>query len=161
MAYSFAGLSSDLAALGKLVSDSPTLQHKIGGAAKTAALEVAAKDLGPDRSFSGFPRKVPLNAGYDTGTPVVLHLRPAGLWSLAQDGRKRSGAILPKKGRRNLARRRGKTTAVMTPRGPRYRSSFRPTKGHKTIDDLMKRLDKDVPDALLEGVNDASRKVFG
>lgn len=115
------------------------LRQVLGMAAKDAAREEAARDLGADRAFSGFRRKVQLDAGYDlTPNGIRLNLRPAGLWSLASDGRRSNRYVIPRKGRR---RRRGHRPAVSTPAGPRYLSRTGTTRGHGTLDRLEARLD--------------------
>jgi hypothetical protein len=121
---------------------------KAGMAAKDAALEAASDALGGDRKFSGMRRKTALSAGYDTvsNTEVRLNLRPAGLWVLAQDGRKASGAIYPRRGnRKGATAQRGR--AVMTPYGPRARSSYGPSRGPSAITNAYRQASKDVPKA--------------
>lgn len=109
-------------------------------AGKTAALKAAAADLGGDRAFSGLRRKAPLGAGYDTrGTEAVINFRPAGLWRLADQGRRRSGVIAPRK--------RGGRRAVLTPDGPRARSSYRSSRGLGTYNDAVHDAQRTVPKA--------------
>lgn len=139
--------------LQRLVDNTEPMQHAIGQFAKETALDGAAKDLGADRSFSGWRRKVALGAGYDLGTPVVLNLRPAGMWFLAEDGRKRNKRIYPKK--------RGGKKAVMTPRGPRAYSTSKRSKGLGTITDVERAIDKGIVKAAEKGLNEMTRKVFG
>lgn len=81
-----------------------------GLAGKDAALDTAASDLGGDRSFSGLRRRVPLGAGFDDvgNTQIRLNFRPAGLWKLAESGRRAGKVIRPRKAR-----------ALATPHGPR------------------------------------------
>lgn len=150
MADSFAEFA---ARLGKL-DDPATLKRiaaKGGDAGKRAALRAAVDSLGGDRRFSGMRRASPLNAGYDdaAGSSVAINLRPAGLWVLAQQGRRRSGPIYPRNGsRKGSGPRRGR--AVRTPYGPRARSSFRPSRGLGTVEDAMRMMKDDVPRAAAE-----------
>lgn len=85
-----------------------------GMAGKAAALEAAASDLGGDRAFSGLGRKVALSAGFDDvgGSQIRLNFRPAGLWKLAEAGRRPGKAILPRRAK-----------ALTTPEGLRSRST--------------------------------------
>lgn len=133
------------------ITDPATLRRivdKGGMAGKEAALDAAASDLGGDRSFSGLRRKAPLGAGYDAigGTSVQINFRPSGLWMLAEAGRRQSGAIYPRTGAR-----KGKGTvyrrAVMTPQGPRARSSYRPSRGLGTYTDAVRDARVKVPKA--------------
>lgn len=101
-----------------------------GFAAKDAGLEAAADKLGGDRAMSGYKNgNIKLGVGFDTGPwRVDMNHRPKGLWLLADEGRKRSGGIYPRRGRR-----KGSTPtpgrAVLTPFGPRAASSFGPSRG--------------------------------
>jgi len=125
------------------------LRHTAGRTAKETAHDVAAARLGSDRSFSGFRRKIVAKAGYDlTATGVALNLRPEGIWNLADKGVRRSGVILPKKGRRR--RRAGHRPAVRTPRGFRYVSRYRAGqwRGWNILDELEERLNVDVAEAI-------------
>ena len=88
-----ADLSRDLS---RLLDDLEPLQHAVGGFAKETAQDEVQRALGNDRSFSGLRRKAALGAGYDTSSPVILNLRPAGLWFLADEGRKRRKRIFPR-----------------------------------------------------------------
>lgn len=127
--------------LGSALDDLEPMQHVIGQAGKKAALTTFRKSLGADMRMSGFRRKnVKLSAGYDVGQPVLLNLRPKGLVMLADHGRKRSDRIVPRK--------RGKKSAVLTPRGPRAYSSYGPSRGLKVIDHTVKRATEDIPKAL-------------
>jgi hypothetical protein len=125
----------DPAALGRVVQEG-------GMAAKAAALEAAARDLGGDRSFSGMRRKAPLGAGFDrTGaTSVVINFRPAGLWRLASQGRRSSGAI-------KTRGRGGKRALAGGSFGPVARSRFGPSRGLDTYDDAVKKSQTTVPKA--------------
>lgn len=115
-----------------------------GRAGKEAALKAAEADLGGDRAFSGMRRKVPLGAGFDDagGTQVEINFRPAGLWRLAQAGRRSSGTIRP--------RRRGGRRALLTPAGPRASSSYGPSRGLGTFDTAVDRAQREVPKAAVQ-----------
>jgi hypothetical protein len=139
--------------LQRLIDNSEPMRHAVGQFAKEAALDAAAKDLGADRAFSGWRRKVSLGAGYDLGNPVVLNLRPAGMWFLAEDGRKRTKRIFPKK--------RGGKKAVMTPRGPRAYSTSKRSRGLHTLTDAENAINKGIVKAAENGLNEMTRKVFG
>lgn len=151
---------SDLAALRidlqRLLDNTEPLQHAVGQFAKTTALEQVAKDLGSDLAFSGWKSKVRLGAGYDLGTPVVLNLRPAGMWFLAEDGRKRRQRITPK--RRRAAKNPPHPKAVRTPFGWRAYSNSGPSRGHRTITTARDRIDDGIVTAASEGLNDLVRK---
>jgi hypothetical protein len=124
------------------------IADKAGVAGKKAALDAAAKALGGDRRFSGMRKKTALSAGYDVNGPssVSINLRPAGLWMLAEDGRKRSGPIYPRRGaRKGSGAAYGR--AVMTPYGPRARSSYGPSRGSGAVSDVEDRAKRDVPKA--------------
>lgn len=139
--------------LQRLVDSTEPIQHAVGKFGKEAALDAAVRDLGSDRAFSGWSRKVALGAGYDIGNPVVLNLRPAGLWSLAEDGRKRTKQIFPKKG--------GGKSAVLTPRGPRAHSTSTPSRGLNAITDAERAINRGIVKAAEQGLNEMTRKVFG
>lgn len=128
------------------LADGDDFAHVIGGAGKTAALDAAGDSLGADRRFSGMRggRGAALSAGYDVGDPVILKLRPAGLWLLADKGRRRSGTIRPKRARR----RGGRRVAVSTPYGPRAVSRFRPSRGLDTLTDAEDEMNRTIPDAI-------------
>jgi hypothetical protein len=145
--------------LQRLLDDSEPLQHAVGKFAKEEALDVAASDIGADLRFSGFARKVKLGAGYDTGNPVVLNLRPKGMWVLLDSGRKRSKPITPK--RRRAAKSPPRAKAVRTPDGWRASSRSTPSRGHRTIKTLTKSIDRGVVRAAEKGLDDMTRKAFG
>lgn len=98
---------TDRAAVGRIVLAA-------GLAGKATALEAAASDLGGDRAFSGLGRNVSLSAGFDDvgTTQIRLNFRPAGLWMLAEHGRRPGKTILPRN-----------RQALSTPAGPRARST--------------------------------------
>lgn len=127
-----------------------TVQHAMGAAGKTAAHDAATADLGGDRAFSGFGRIIALSAGYDLGDPVLVKLRPDGLWLLAEDGRRRSGAIRPK-------RRRTRRNSTRKPRGRAAVGSggrfvkvgrYGPSRGLNTITDAVDTMNDTVPEAI-------------
>jgi hypothetical protein len=99
---------------------------KAGMTGKKGALLAVAHDLGSDRRFSGMRRKVSLNVGFDPigVDKVELKLRPAGLWKLAQAGRRGSKRV-------GSTRRRG---PFRTPHGFRAAFESRPSRGLHTID---------------------------
>ncbi len=114
------------------------MADQAGQAGKKAALDAASKDLGGDRAFSGWKRKVALGAGYDDmgGSTVRINFRPAGMWRLAEAGRRGSGQIQPRKKR-----------AVLTPQGPRASSSYGPSRGLGTFSDAVDTARREVPQA--------------
>lgn len=148
MAGTLTKLAGELVAI---VDVDDEMQHAMGAAGKAAALEAAARDLGADRRFSGVPsRAAALNAGYDTGNPVVVNLRPEGLWILADAGRRRSGRIVPKPAR---ARRRGDRRPRGRPAvgsGGRYVAVGRygPSAGKQTLTDAIELMDEHVAEAV-------------
>jgi hypothetical protein len=130
------------------------IRHKAGAAGKKAALKAASSDLGGDRAMSNFKSgKVKLGAGYDLvgAHEVKINFRPVGLWSLASAGRRSSGTIKPK--------RRGGKKAVLTPRGPRARSTFGRSSGLSTYEDAVKDAKRDVPRAAAAQFRVEIRKV--
>ncbi len=150
-------MANDLAAFGARLaqvvdgSAKARIMNKAGMAGKKAALEAASDDLGGDRSFSGMRRKAPLGAGYDVeGDLVRVNFRPAGLWNLADKGRRSSGPIRPRKKR-----------AVLTPQGPRARSSYGPSRGLGTVRDAFKKAHRDVPKAAAQQFHAEVARVVG
>lgn len=117
------------------------IANKAGAAAKKSALRAAEGSLGGDRAFSGMRRKARLNAGYDDAGQgqVRINFRPAGLWILADKGRRESGPIKPR------ARR-----AVMTPFGPRASSTYGPSRGLNTLTDAVDDAQRTAPKAARE-----------
>jgi hypothetical protein len=132
--------------LGRLLDNLEPLQHAVGGFAKEEALDAVRRDLGGDMAFSGWRRKVKLGAGYDIGKPVILNLRPAGMWFLAEDGRKRSKKFGPK--------RRGGKKAVLTPRGPRANSTSTRSRGLNTLTDTQQAIERGIVKAAEQGMNE-------
>lgn len=99
----------------RIVDDSAlrNIRFAAGMAGKTAILAAAASDLGPDRSFSGLRRKAPLGVGWDDAgsTMVRFDFKPAGLWKLAESGRRGGKRITVRKTSDPAA-------ALSTPAGP-------------------------------------------
>jgi hypothetical protein len=122
---------------------SPAIYKKVaragGMAGKESALEAASRDLGGDRAFSGMRRKVKLGVGFDqTGpTEITINFRPGGLWTLAQQGRRSSGPIRPKRKRALVGRAFGPVGA----------SRFGPSRGLGTFTDAVTVAKKRVPKA--------------
>jgi hypothetical protein len=100
------------------------ITRDVGMMAKKEATSAAHRSLGADAAMSNFKGgKKRLTAGFDEdGSKVTVNFR--GPWALADKGRKRSGVIKPKKGRR----------AVMTPYGPRAYSRYGPSRGLNTLE---------------------------
>lgn len=107
------------------------IQRAAGMAAKGAALSVAADKLGGDRHFSGWRTKASLGAGFDTqGRIVQLNLRPGGMWTLAEKGRKASD-------KRVVPRKRSGRKAILTPWGPRASARVGASRGLNAITDTV------------------------
>lgn len=132
-----------------LLATSEPLQHELGQAGKEITLEELSRSIGSDRVMSGFKRPVTLNAGYDLGNPVVLNLRPGGLWILVDEGRKRTSRIIPKG--RGKARKR----AITTPQGPRAFAMSRPSRGLRAIERSVNRMvtTDELPNAVVRGLD--------
>lgn len=123
---------------------------KAGMAAKKSALKAASDSLGGDRAFSGMRRKTRLNAGYDAAGPgqIKVNFRPAGLWKLADKGRRSSGTIRPRS-----------KQAVLTPRGPRRTSSYGRSRGLNTLEDAYDDARRTAPKAAREQFSAEVRKL--
>ena len=130
--------------LGSALDDLEPMQHVIGQAGKKAAHDTLERSLGADRAFSGLRRKVRLSAGYDVGKPVILNLRPKGLIMLADQGRKRTTEIRPRK--------RGGKRALVVNGQPRAWSMSRPSKGKKVIQRTVDQAKDDIPKALTKSI---------
>ena len=106
----------------------PAVIKRMGFAAgiegKKAASTVVSSRLGGDMRLSGIrSKRAELKIGFDVdATDVEFKFRPAGLWSLATWGRRRTVGVYP---RVNGRKRRTATyrRAVRTPEGLRARSS--------------------------------------
>lgn len=150
MASEFAPVAQWVERVGKITDDAAIRRILMasGKAGKAAALDVASDALGGDRKFSNWKGKPALAAGFDVGagSEVDIKFRPAGLWVLAEEGRKSSGPIFPRtgrgKGKKIVARR-----ALNTPHGPRSRSSYDPSRGLKAYSKATKEASRKVPDA--------------
>lgn len=120
---------------------SPTAIKRIataaGMAGKAVSLEAAASDLGGDRMFSGLGR-APLGVGFDVVGPtrIQMNFRPAGLWMLAERGRRPGKTILPRRAR-----------ALATPEGPRARSTVGAWGGKGTYSSAVRQARVVVPKA--------------
>ena len=113
------------------------ISHAMGLAGKKAASDAVKADLGADLRMSNMKGNAKLSSGYEIeASVVILSLRPAGLWNLADKGRRRRGTIRPRRKK-----------ALRTPQGIRSLSSFRPSKGLNTIDDAIEIMEKEVPKA--------------
>lgn len=152
MADTFASCAAKIDRVEKALSDD-VMMTRVGLAAKKAALGAAERDVGSDRVMSGFRRKgAKLNARYDIAgsSAVNLELYPKGLWTLANDGRRRlppGGRVYPKKRRGG-----GGAKALNTPYGPRQSVKASRTKGLGTLADAE-------ADALREAYKAADRQV--
>lgn len=142
------------------------LQHAAGQAAKEAALNEAARDLGGDRSFSGMRRRQSLGAGYDTGPDgAFINLRPKGLWILADWGRKRlppQGKVYASLSPTGRKRRKGTNfaSALNTPWGPRFSVRASTWGGHQTRFRAEVRWETEVPEAIEDDLAKQIREVF-
>lgn len=140
-------------------------RHRIstatGQAAKTAALDAAAHDLGGDRAMRNFrDGTVSLRAGYTIrpGT-VAVELRPGGVWVLADRGRRRAGRIYPRRdGRKATGPVPGR--ALLTPVGFRASSSYGPSRGKGTIGRAAAKIGDTVPSATLRQLTDELSKAL-
>lgn len=159
MARTLADFGRDLSKL----TDGAAIRRVVqagGMAGKEAVQDAAASDLGSDRAFSKMRRKVPLSTGFDVegDESVRIKFRPPGLWVLAESGRKREGPIYPRAGsRKGRGAVRGR--AVMTPQGPRARSSFKPSRGLNTYSDAVQGARRKVPKAAAKQFTEEVRKV--
>ena len=133
-------MAGELAGLGARLTSivDPAAQGRIvraaGMAAKRAALDAAARDVGPERTFSGFKRKVRLNVGFDPigHTKIELKLRPAGLWALAERGRRGTKRVaVGGRGRRRIG-------PMVTPYGVKSAFTSKPSRGLNTIDHAVR-----------------------
>jgi len=121
---------------------------KAGYAGKKAGLDAAVSDLGGDRMFSGLGR-APLGVGYDDlGTMVRLNFRPAGLWKLAESGRRPGKPIFPRN-----------REALRTPDGPRARSTTGKWTGKGTFTKAVNDARREVPKAAAKQFHDEIAKV--
>lgn len=160
MAETFASVAAKIDRVERAMSDKD-MMTRVGLAAKKAALEAAERDVGSDRTMSGFRRKsAKLNARYDiTGVSAVnLELYPKGLWMLANDGRRRlpaGGRVVPK------VRRGGSgSKALNTPYGPRRSVKASRSKGLGTLADAETDAQREAYKAADRQVDLVIRTVF-
>jgi hypothetical protein len=125
-----------------------------GNAAKKAATDEAGKAVGGDRAMSGFRGgKVKLGAGYDvTGSTVNLNLRPAGVWKLADQGRRTVKPVRPKK-------RSGKQ-ALKTPWGAKASAKGSRSRGLNVIRHTVAEAERKVPRAAFVALQRELRSQF-
>jgi len=126
------------------------MADKGGTAGKKAGLERARRDLGADLAFSGWRRKVKLGIGWDRSGVgrVVINYRPAGIWVIADEGRRGGKQIKPRRGREPSAPPHPK--AVRTPQGFRARSTVGAWGGKGTLKDAIAAARREVPRAAAE-----------
>jgi hypothetical protein len=124
-----------------------------GMAGKKAGLDAARDDLGGDRAMSNLKRgRAALNVGFDEmgGTSVRINFR--GPWKLADEGRRASGTIRPRRGRR----------ALRMPDGSfRARSRYTPSRGLNTLKDAVNKAQREVPKAAAKAFRVAVAGVAG
>lgn len=131
-----------------------------GFAAKQAALSAVEAKLGADRAMSNYKGgRIKLGVGFDQASwRVDLNHRPKGMWLLADEGRKRSGGIYPRNGRRrNYTPVAGR--AVLTPFGPRASSRFGPSRGTGVFKMAAAREREAAPKAAWEQLQAEFRRV--
>lgn len=124
MAGPLGQLGDDLA---ELVDTSAVAEYADAGglASKEATLRVARSAVGADLSLSGMRRRTRLGVGYDVErSGLTVNLRPAGLWLLTSNGRRRA--------RKVTTRKRG-AAALGTPWGPRETVAGSTSPGKHTI----------------------------
>lgn len=108
--------------------DSPRVVRAAGMAAKNATLDVASDVAGSDRRLSGWGRRggVRLGVGFDEAPgQVTLALRPAGIWTVLEQGRRGGKTVNP--------RSRGGARALATPYGPRRSVQLGRTAGKQAV----------------------------
>jgi hypothetical protein len=136
------------------------VRESMGAAAKKAALEAAADDLGGDRAMSGLRRRsADLRAGYDLAPDTTLNLYPKGLWVLADKGRRDVDRVYPR-GKRSGRQVKGQKKALKTPWGPRAWVSGSQWGGLRTIRDVETRLPIVVPKAAAEALATHIERTF-
>jgi hypothetical protein len=122
-----------------------------GTAGKKSALDAARADLGGDMAMSNLRRgRAKLSAGYDFEGDSTVAINMRGPWRLADQGRRASGKIAPKRGRK----------AVRTPFGPRRSSSYGPSRGLDTYQDAVRDAEQSVPKAAAEQFFDEVARVM-
>lgn len=158
---------SDLRELAAALTNgiTPAARTRVAGAAgmaaKAATLAQVERDLGSDRRFSNMRRKVQLGTGFDItndAETVQMNYRPGGLFLLAERGRIRSGDIRPRRGRPG---RNGRPAALRTPYGYLRSSSFRPSRGLRTLTNAIGLSMGAVTDATGDAIMSELREVIG
>lgn len=139
-----------------------------GMKAKEIAEDEVARDFGQDMRMSGIRSKAKLSTGFDIeGDAVIMHLRPKGLWNLANFGRqnrkvKRDRIYASKAPNRSgRAGRKSNARALKTPYGYRYSVRLSTTPGHgttKRVDDRWS--DGELADAVAKELGVVVSKVF-
>lgn len=107
----------------------------MGEAGKKAALDSARASLGGDRKMRNL-KGAALSAEFDTGGAGDGAVRFGGPWRLAEEGRRKSGMIRPRRKR-----------AVLTQRGPRAYSRYGRSRGLKTYTNAVDKARTTVPKA--------------
>lgn len=104
------------------------IRARLADDAADAIERAAGADLGGDRRFRNMRGggRLGVRRSGGAGGAVQLALVPAGLWGLAQHGRRGRSPIRPRRGR-----------AVLTPAGPRARSTSAPSRGLGTADEAL------------------------
>jgi len=144
------------------------LASRVGVAAKRDVSDAVRGDLGGDEFMSGFTyrgaarKPVKFASGFTirADNVVVLKPRPAGPWSVLEDGRKATRA--PKAAG---AKRRRRVATYGTPWGPRSYSSDRPlligpTQGKHSFRKASVVIARRTPDRVRAEVSKALREVF-
>lgn len=123
------------------------VRGKAGYAGKRAGLDTVASDLGGDRAFSGFGRRVSAGIGYDEigSTTVLLKFRPAGIWKLADTGRRGGKTIVSRRGLGGAGS--GHAPAVRTPDGWRRSATLGEWGGKGTLKAAVAKARVEVPKA--------------
>jgi hypothetical protein len=123
-----------------------------GMAGKKAGLDAAKEDLGGDRAMSNLKRgRARLNVGYDQVGSTSVRINFRGPWKLADEGRRASGTIRPRRGR-----------ALRMPDGSfRARSRYGTSRGLNTLDDAISKARREVPRAAAKAFRAAVAGVAG
>lgn len=121
----------------------------MGDAGEKAALASARSSLGGDRKMSNFKGGRALDADFDAGLGGDGAVKFTGPWRLAEQGRRSSGQIRPRRKR-----------AVLTPGGPRAWSRYGRSRGLKTYSNAIDKARVTVGKAGHEQFEDEIRKVL-
>lgn len=148
--------------LSRLTGDlsGPRTVNAAGMAAKKATIAVARKVSGGDQRLSGWGRRgVKLGVGYDVAgsQTITLNLRPKGVWTVMERGRRGGAVIRPKRRRRTAS---GRPTALLTPAGPRASSHVGRMAPKKAVSDAEKRARADAVKAAKAEVRRMMSEVF-